>query len=186
MPLLHIHCNRNCSHLSGQNLFLVERDSTPVHQFHGLLKLVYGLRMMSSSQGAEPTVALQISCLGLTHQDLEIFGLVCWFISCKDIWASQVAQWERIRLPMQETQVTHVQFLRQEDPLEEQMASHSSTFAWDRAARWLRSKGSELDTTEHERSSSLRWQPPVLSLNCSSLKISQIFGLYNCFTHFLL
>jgi len=31
---------------------------------------------------------------------------------------SQVAQWERIRLPKQETQKTQVQSLGQEDPLE--------------------------------------------------------------------
>ena len=41
--------------------------------------------------------------------------------------ASQVAQWGRIRLPMQET---WVRSLGQEDPLEEEMAPHSSTLAW--------------------------------------------------------
>ena len=37
--------------------------------------------------------------------------------------ASLVAQWKRIYLPMQETQV---QSLGQEDPLEKEMAAHSS------------------------------------------------------------
>ena len=41
--------------------------------------------------------------------------------------ASQVAQWWRIRLPMQET---WVRSLNQKDPLEEEMASHSSIPAW--------------------------------------------------------
>ena len=42
-------------------------------------------------------------------------------------WASLVAQWLK-RLPrMQET---WVQFLSREDPLEKEMATHSSTFAW--------------------------------------------------------
>ena len=41
--------------------------------------------------------------------------------------ASQVAQWWRIRLPMQET---WVQSLNQKDPLEEEMASHSSILDW--------------------------------------------------------
>ena len=41
-----------------------------------------------------------------------------------------VAQWQRIRLPMQETQETYIQSLGQEDLLEEEMATHSSTLAW--------------------------------------------------------
>ena len=43
--------------------------------------------------------------------------------------ASQVAQWERICLPTQETQETWVPSLSQEDPLEEEMATHSSILA---------------------------------------------------------
>ena len=42
------------------------------------------------------------------------------------LWASRVAQWSRIHLPMQETRV---QSLGQEDPLEEEMAD-SSMPAW--------------------------------------------------------
>ena len=45
-------------------------------------------------------------------------------------WASQVAQWYRIHLPMQETPEMQIPFLGQEDPLEEEMASQSSIFAW--------------------------------------------------------
>ena len=41
--------------------------------------------------------------------------------------ASQVAQWQRIRLAMQET---WVQSLGQEEPLEEEMTIHSSILAW--------------------------------------------------------
>ena len=36
----------------------------------------------------------------------------------------------KIRLPMQEMQETLVQFLGQEDPLEKEMATHSSILAW--------------------------------------------------------
>ena len=43
--------------------------------------------------------------------------------------ASQVAQGERIRLPMQEKQETQVRSLGQEDPLEKEMATYSSTLA---------------------------------------------------------
>ena len=42
-------------------------------------------------------------------------------------WASLVAQWYRICLPMQEMQV---QSLGREDPLEKGMAIHFSILAW--------------------------------------------------------
>ena len=42
--------------------------------------------------------------------------------------ASQVAQWERIHLPMLEMQVWSLSL---EDPLEEEMATHSSILAWE-------------------------------------------------------
>ena len=41
-----------------------------------------------------------------------------------------MAQWERISLPVQKTQETQVGSLGQEDPLEEEMATHSSILAW--------------------------------------------------------
>ena len=41
-----------------------------------------------------------------------------------------MAQWERIHLPMQETQEMRVLSLGQEDPLEEEMATYSSILAW--------------------------------------------------------
>ena len=41
---------------------------------------------------------------------------------------SLVAQWLRIRLPMQETQV---QPIGREDPLEKEMANHSNILAWE-------------------------------------------------------
>ena len=42
---------------------------------------------------------------------------------------SQMAQWQRIHLPVQEIQDTRVQSLGQEDPLEKEMATHSSILA---------------------------------------------------------
>ena len=39
-------------------------------------------------------------------------------------------RWQRIHEPMQETQTTQVQSLDGEDPLEEEMATHSSIPAW--------------------------------------------------------
>ena len=44
--------------------------------------------------------------------------------------ASPVAQWKRIRLAMQGTQQMWAQSLGQEDPLEQEMATHSSILAW--------------------------------------------------------
>ena len=69
--------------------------------------------------------------------------------------ASQVAQWERICLPMQETQETWVPSLSQEDSLEEETATHSSILAWkipmDRGAWWATVHGiaKDSDRTEH-------------------------------------
>ena len=48
----------------------------------------------------------------------------------KKVGTSQVAQWWRTHLPMQETQETQVWSLGQEDPLEEEMAAQSSILAW--------------------------------------------------------
>ena len=44
---------------------------------------------------------------------------------------SQVTQWERIYLSMQELRETGVQFLGQKDPLEKEMATCSSILAWE-------------------------------------------------------
>ena len=42
----------------------------------------------------------------------------------------KVAQWSRIHLPKQEIQKMWVWFLGQEDPLEEEKATHSSILVW--------------------------------------------------------
>ena len=41
-----------------------------------------------------------------------------------------MAQWVKNPLAMQQTQETRVQFLGWEDPLEKEMATHSSILAW--------------------------------------------------------
>ena len=46
------------------------------------------------------------------------------------MWASQQAQWVKNPPAVQETQEKQVQFLGQEDPLEEGIATHSSILAW--------------------------------------------------------
>ena len=68
---------------------------------------------------------------------------------------SQVAQWQRILLPMQETHDTQVQFLGWEDALEQEMATCSNILAWknsmDRRAWWATVHGDhkKSDMTEH-------------------------------------
>ena len=59
----------------------------------------------------------------------------------------------RIRLPLQETQEIWAQSLGQEDPLKEEMATHSSILAWE--IPWTEEPGrlqtmglQESDTTE--------------------------------------
>ena len=66
--------------------------------------------------------------------------------------ASQVAQWQRICLSMQETQETQVQFLGQEVPLEKEMSTHQYSClenSIDRGTWWATVHGvTELDRTE--------------------------------------
>ena len=68
-------------------------------------------------------------------------------MSTAKAWAFQVAQWWRIFLPMQEMQETWVQSLGQEDPLEEEMATHFSILAlnvpWVEEPGGLKSMGSQ-------------------------------------------
>ena len=46
------------------------------------------------------------------------------------IWASQVAQWRRTLLPMQEGREIQVQSLGLEDPLEKEMATYSIQYSY--------------------------------------------------------
>ena len=66
---------------------------------------------------------------------------------CIYINASQEAQWQRICLPMQETQEMQVRSLGWEDPLEKKMATHSSILAcripWTEEPRRLQCMGSQ-------------------------------------------
>ena len=55
------------------------------------------------------------------HGNHYILGTFC---------VSQVAQWQRIHLPVQETQEAWIRSLGQENPLEKEMATHSSILAW--------------------------------------------------------
>ena len=66
-----------------------------------------------------------------------------WFrVVIMEIWASSVAQWYRIHLPVQEMQETQVRSLDQEDPLEFEMATHSSILTWE--IPWTEEPGGSL------------------------------------------
>ena len=60
------------------------------------------------------------------HRGLEICLLPCFYLGLP-WWHGG----KRICLPMQETQETWVRSLGQEDPLEKEMATHSSILAWE-------------------------------------------------------
>ena len=70
--------------------------------------------------------------------------------------ASQVAQWWRIHPPIQETQEAGIWSLGQKDPLQEEMATHSSILAW-RIPWSLR----ESDMAEHARLTRMVFLNPV-------------------------
>ena len=68
------------------------------------------------------------------------------YILIVSFWASQVAQWVKIPPAMQEMQEMQLQSLGQEDPMEEDMAAHSSILAkkipWTEEPSGLQSMGS--------------------------------------------
>ena len=65
------------------------------------------------------------------------------------LWASPMAQWVKNPPAMQETEETWVQSLGQEDPLEEEMATHSSILAWE--IPWMEEPGTVQRITESGR-----------------------------------
>ena len=70
-----------------------------------------------------------------------------------------------IRLPMQETQETRVWFLVQEDPLEDEMAPHSSILAWK--IPWTKEPGG-LQSTELQNQTRPRdwtWTHPSIVID---------------------
>ena len=90
-----------------------------------------------------------------------------------------MAQWVKNPPTMQETQETWVQSLGWEDPLEEEMATHSSIFAWKilqtEESGWLQLIGSQrVGKTKHlsreigiEKNPNISGPKTVQTLNCS-------------------
>ena len=71
-------------------------------------------------------------CLGLQERDLNSFVLT----KNRQVWLKGthlgigIPRWLRTHLPMQQPQEMQVWPLGQEDPLEKETATHSSTLAW--------------------------------------------------------
>ena len=76
------------------------------------------------------------------------------------LWASQVAQWQRICLPIQEIQEIQVWSLGWEELLEKEMAAYSSIIAW--RIPWQRSLGA----TVHGVAESDRTEPSENTHTC--------------------
>ena len=115
--------------------------------------LLCSITVIKLNQSYIPGVNPTCSCYIFHSSWVQFLLIFCWgFLHL--YWGSLVAQWERIWLPMQET---WVQFLGWEDPLEKEMATHSSILAWKIPGReepgGLQSMGSQRvrhsSVTEH-------------------------------------
>ena len=77
-----------------------------------------------------------IKCTQSSHlsplpvSELFLYTEVCDQVVQCSVRASQVAQWERTRLPTQETWEMYIWSLGQKDPQGEGMATHSTILAW--------------------------------------------------------
>ena len=73
-------------------------------------------------------VSMDLPIFDISHKwNHVIYGFCVWFLSLRNFQGSLIAQSVKNLPAMQETQV---QFLGQEDPLEKEMAIHSSILAW--------------------------------------------------------
>ena len=79
---------------------------------------------MATAVGLE-TLSQTVPAAVTRYHRVTAYGLPLW------------PSWERIRLPIQETQETQVRSLGRGDPLEERMATHSSILAW--RIPWMKS-----------------------------------------------
>ena len=120
----------------------------PPHRFSGwlhfhILILSYSVTILGSKMlfffcwcnkwiFLSPEICVILYCS--TPSIIVCLNILNW-VKVHFLWASQVAQWERIHLPVQETQFWS---LNREDPLQEEMATHSSILAgWAHGQRSL-------------------------------------------------
>ena len=110
---------------------LFQEASIPEHSFHlptvsdflfpTISKTCTGSLIKSKVQFTNMT-----NQRGTQMQDCYYHAIMCWCF----LVSYQLSR-SRTRLPVQETQETQVWSLRQEEPLEKEMTTHSSTLAWE-------------------------------------------------------
>ena len=121
-------------------------------------------------------VSLYVKCLFMSFANFLFLFLIfvanisSWLFSCHCLWrvvcylviciiVSQVVQWSRICLSMQETQVLSLGW---EDPLEKRMTTHSSILAWkiplSEESGWLQSM--RLQRVRHSWATNMFMFPP--------------------------
>jgi len=102
---------------------------------------------------------------GAPSEENRVKQLKPWILESRilTLWASWVAQWVKNLPAMQETRVWSLDW---EDPLEEEMATHSSILAWE--IPWTEKPGGlqfkESDMTE------------LLSKHTLTLDVHEVFG----------
>ena len=114
---------------------------TPITRGGGrnALKVTLGLNQLSESSMSK-TLHSNLNLSSHAMVFIQIIWNICYVAydlnnlqQIKSVlmsWASLMAQWVKDLLAMQETQETQVRSLGQEDPLEEEMATHFSILAW--------------------------------------------------------
>ena len=88
----------------------------------------FGLCLHFIIQYSTPSVSALSRRLDLSVSASTLSTSGAGLVPCWEVY--QVTQWQRIRLSAQEQQETWLGSLSQEDPLEKEMAAHSSILAW--------------------------------------------------------
>ena len=118
------------------------------------------------------TVSLHVYVYSISHSFSAFVLLYLTF------WTSQVAQWWTICLPVLQVRETWTQPLGRDDPLEEEMATHSSILAWE--ILWteepggLQSMGSQKSWTQPSN-----WVRTVIFYFYTYYKLHSVFFLYS-------
>ena len=141
----------------GSNLYPLhwQADSEPLnHQGSPLINFKFHIYQCVLMNTSASSVTITVSGRNGPWDPAPFFTLLRCLVYpyIPNDWGSQVAQWYRICLLMQDMRVPS---LGQKDPLKKETATHNSTLAW--IITWTEEPGSspwsrkESDTTEHAR-----------------------------------